>query len=168
MYVSEFDDAYEDTQRIRGSLLTARLSELPSRPPIVVEPETTVLAAVTAMKERRTGCVLVERAGKLVGIFTERDVLTSVIFRPGNATLTVESVMTKDPETLEANQTIACALNKMSIGGYRHIPIVERGKPVGLVSVRDLVDFLVELFPENVLNVPSDPAQSIPKSMYGG
>jgi CBS domain-containing protein len=76
--------------------------------------------------------------------------------------------MTKDPETLEEDQTIACALNKMSVGGYRHIPIVRHGKPVGVVSIRDLVDFLVELFPEGVLNVPPSPAQAIAKSRDGG
>jgi CBS domain-containing protein len=168
MNLSEFDEAYEDEQRIRGNLLAARLKELCSRPPILVEPDTTVVAAVNAMNEFRVGCVLVQRAGKLVGIFTERDVLNRVIFRPGNTTMTVESVMTKDPETLEANQTIACALNMMSVGGYRHIPIVEHAKPVGVVSVRDLVDFLVELFPEGVLNIPPNPAHAIPKSKYGG
>jgi CBS domain-containing protein len=168
MHISEFDDAYEDKQRIRGTLLTARLSELSLGDPVLVEPETTVVAAVNAMNEHRIGCVLVQSAGKLVGIFTERDVLTRVIFRDTNSTMTVASVMTKNPETLEETQTIACALNKMSVGGYRHIPIVKRGKPVGVVSIRDLVDFLVELFPENVLNVPPSPAQAIAKSRDGG
>jgi CBS domain-containing protein len=168
MHTSEFDDAYEDKQRIRGSLLTARLRELSLRAPILVDPDTSVVAAVNAMNEHRVGCVLVQRAGKLVGVFTERDVLTRVIFRDTSSTMTIESVMTKDPETLENTQTIACALNKMSVGGYRHIPIVERGRPVGVVSIRDLVDFLVELFPEGVLNVAPSPAQSIAKSRDGG
>jgi CBS domain-containing protein len=168
MHISEFDDAYEDKERIRGTLLTARLSELSLRAPILVAPETTVVAAVNAMNEHRIGCVLVQRAAKLVGIFTERDVLTRVVFREASGTMTVESVMTKAPETLEETQTIACALNKMSVGGYRHIPIVKREKPVGVVSIRDLVDFLVELFPERVFNVPPSPAQAIPKSRDGG
>jgi CBS domain-containing protein len=168
MKVSEFDDAYDDIQRIRGALLKGKLSELSLRAPILVEANATVVAAVNAMNEHRTGCVLVQRAGKLVGIFTERDVLTKVIFRDANRTMLVDSVMTRDPETLERNQTIACALNKMSVGGYRHIPIVEHGVPVGVVSIRDLVDFLVELFPENVLNMPPSPAKAIPKSTDGG
>jgi CBS domain-containing protein len=168
MHNSEFDDAYEDKQRISGTLLKARLCELSLRAPLLVQPDTTVVAAVNVMNEERTGCVLVERGGKLVGIFTERDVLTKVIFRDTNRTMTVESVMTKDPECLEENQTVACALNKMSVGGYRHIPIVDRGKPVGVVSIRDLVDFLVELFPQRILNIPPSPAQGIAKSRDGG
>jgi CBS domain-containing protein len=168
MHISEFDDAYEDKERIQGTLLTAHLSELSLRAPIVVDAAATVVAAVNAMNEGRTGCVLVQREGKLVGIFTERDVLTKVIFRDGNRSTAVENVMTKDPETLEPKQTIACALNKMSVGGYRHIPIVERGKPVAVVSVRDLVDFLVELFPDRVLNIPPHPAKAIPRTTDGG
>lgn len=168
MQNSEFEDAYEDKERISGTLLKARLSELSLRAPLVVEPDTTVVAAVNIMNEQRTGCVLVERGGKLVGIFTERDILTKVIFRESNGSMTVASVMTKDPECLEENQTVACALNKMSVGGYRHIPIVSGGKPVGVVSIRDLVDFLVELFPERILNMPPSPAQGIAKSRDGG
>jgi CBS domain-containing protein len=168
MHISEFDDAYEDKELVRGTLLTTRLRELSLRKPIFIDPDATVVAAVNAMNEHRGGCVLVERDGKLLGIFTERDVLTRVIFRDASSTMTVSAVMTKDPETLDETQTVACALNKMSVGGYRHIPIIERGRPVGVVSIRDLVDFLVELFPERVLNVPPSPAQAIPKSRDGG
>lgn len=168
MHISEFDDAYEDKERIRGTLLTARLSELDLRTPIVVTLDATVVTAVNAMNEHRTGCVLVVQGGKLVGIFTERDVLTKVIFRNTSTSMTVDSVMTRNPETLERTQTIACALNKMSVGGYRHIPVVERGQPVAVVSIRDLVDFLVELFPQSVLNMPPSPEKAIPKSRDGG
>jgi len=168
MNISEFDDAYEDKQRIRGTLLTTPLCQVSLRDPLLVGPDTTVVAAVNAMNEHRTGCVLVHRDGKLLGIFTERDVLTKVIFRNTSSTMTVESVMTPNPETLEENQTIACALNKMSVGGYRHIPIVEEGQPVGVVSIRDLVDFLVELFPESVLNVAPHPVKGKTLTRDGG
>lgn len=168
MHNSEFEDAYEDKERISGTLLKASLRELSLRAPLVVEPDATVVAAVNIMNEQRIGCVLVARGGKLVGIFTERDILTKVIFHESNRGMTVETVMTKDPECLEEDQTVACALNKMSVGGYRHIPIVSRGKPVGVVSIRDLVDFLVELFPERILNMPPTPAQGIAKTRDGG
>ena len=169
MSISEFDDAYEDKEIIRGAILSTPISELPLREPIVVDADATVVAAVNAMNEHRTGCMLVQEAGRLVGIFTERDVLTKVIFHTNSNAMKVDAVMTRDPETLEANQSIAYALNKMSVGGYRHIPIVERsGKPVGVLSVRDIVDFLVELFPDGVLNLPPSPAQGIAKSLDGG
>jgi CBS domain-containing protein len=169
MSISEFEDAYEDKQFIRGAILNTPLSDLTLRTPLVVDALATVVTAVNAMNEHRTGCVLVQRNDRLVGIFTERDVLTRVIFRDNIRTMLVDTVMTKNPETLEASSTIAFALNKMSVGGYRHIPIVDRhGKPMGVVSVRDIVDFLVELFPEGVHNLPESPEQGIPKSLDGG
>jgi len=166
---SEFEEAYEDKELIRGAVLTTPISDLSTRPPIVVDAQATVVAAVNAMNEHRTGCVLVEREGKLVGIFTERDVLTKVIFRNGNATLKVEQVMTPEPETLQSSATVAFALNMMSVGGYRHIPVVDRaGKPVAVVSLRDIADFVVDLFPDGVFNLPPSPTQAVPRTVDGG
>jgi CBS domain-containing protein len=166
---SEFDDAYEDREHIRGEILTTPIDKLVLRTPITVDAAATVVAAVDAMNTHRTGCVLVERDGKLAGIFTERDVLTKVMFRDGNRSFTVDRVMTANPETLEASATLAFALNRMSVGGYRHIPIVDKkGKPVGVLSMRDVVDFIVGLFPGSVINLPPTPAQAIPKTLDGG
>lgn len=166
---SEFAEAYDDQRIIRGAILTTPLCALTLRSPIVVESSATVVAAVNAMNEARTGCVLVEKEGKLVGIFTERDVLTKVIFRDNNRSMKVETVMTTNPETLESSATIAFALNKMSVGGYRHIPIVDpNGKAIGVVSVRDMVDFLVDLFPNGVYNLPPSHDHLSLKSADGG
>jgi CBS domain-containing protein len=169
MHLSEFDDAYDDKELIRGAIVSKPLSELGLRVPIVVEADATVVAAVNAMNEHRTGCVLVQRDGKLVGIFTERDVLTKVIFRDGNRVWKVEQVMTPDPETLPPSSTIAYALNMMSVGGYRHIPIVDRdNKPVGVVSLRDIADFVVDIFPDSVFNLPPSPDKAIASTVDGG
>jgi CBS domain-containing protein len=169
MNQSEFEEAYDDKELIRGEILTTPISDLSLRTPILVEADATVVSAVNAMNEHRTGCMLVQRDGKLVGIFTERDVLTKVIFRDNNRSWKVEQVMTKDPETLEASSTIAFALNMMSVGGYRHVPIVDRtGKPIGVLSLRDVADFLVDLFPDGVFNLPPSPDKSVPKTVDGG
>ena len=168
MNMSEFDDAYDDHQRIRGAILETPISELPLRDPILVSATSTVADAVKSMNDNHTGCVLVGREGKLIGIFTERDVLTKDFFRADSHTVAVESVMTKNPETLEADDSVAFALNKMSVGGYRHIPIIQGGRPVGVLSVRDIVDFLVDLFPEDVLNLPPSPSNAITNSIDGG
>lgn len=169
MNMSEFDEAYEDQQRVRGALLETPISELQLRDPILISPTATVADAVKSMNDNHTGCVLVGNDGKLSGIFTERDVLTKDFFRVDSHTVEVGTVMTKNPETLEADNSIAFAINKMSVGGYRHIPIVEEdGTPVGVLSVRDVVDFLVELFPEDVLNLPPTPNNAITNSIDGG
>ena len=75
MNISEFHDAYDDKERIRGVLLTSPISELTLNAPIVVDAGDSVADAVQAMIDRHIGCVLVQKAGRLVGIFTERDVL---------------------------------------------------------------------------------------------
>jgi CBS domain-containing protein len=166
---SEFHDAYDDPLHTRGEIFNTPVSDLPLREPIMIESVATAADAVDAMNEHHTGCVLVASSGQLVGIFTERDVLTKVVFRHDGPLTPLDAVMTPNPETLETDATIAFALNMMSVGGYRHIPIVSRGgKPVGVLSVRDIVDFLVELYPEEVLNLPPTPAKGIADSADGG
>jgi signal-transduction protein with cAMP-binding, CBS, and nucleotidyltransferase domain len=94
--------------------------------------------------------------------------LRKVIFREGASGMKVDAVMTRNPETLPPTASVAYALNKMSVDGYRHIPIVEAGKPVGVVSVKDIIQFVVEFFPAAVLNLPSNPDKAIAKSEDGG
>lgn len=167
---SEFEDSYEDElDRVRGAVLETEIGELMASDPLVVDADASVVAAVNAMNERKTGCVLVQKGGRLVGIFTERDVLRKVIFRDGNQTWKVDSVMTPNPETLPPTASVAYALNKMSVDGYRHIPIVDRiGRAIGVLSVKDIVHFVVDFFPDGVLNLPHDPGKAIPKSTDGG
>jgi CBS domain-containing protein len=169
MSMSEFDEAYDDEQRIRDSILDAPIRSLQLREPILVSASSSVRDAVQLMNDSHTGCVLVEEDGKLVGIFTERDVLTKVANDPDCRAARVSKVMTPDPETLEPDDGIVYALNKMSVGGYRHIPIVAAdGTPVAVLSVRDIVNFLVELFPNHVLNLPPSPKNAITESIDGG
>jgi CBS domain-containing protein len=169
---SEFDDAYddshEDLDRIQTAVLETAVRELMVRDPLVVDADTTVVAAVNAMNEHHIGCVLVQKAGKLVGIFTERDVLRRVSFHDGNRSWKVETVMTRNPVTLPPSASVAYALNKMSVDGYRHIPIVNReGTAIGVLSVKDIIHFLVEFFPQDVINLPHHPDQAVPKSEHG-
>jgi CBS domain-containing protein len=168
MNLSEFEDDYEEIAELRGAILETPVSELMGENPLVIDAEATLVAAINAMNERRIGCVLVQKAGNLVGIFTERDVLRRVVFRDGNRSWKVESVMTKNPETLPPTASVAFALNKMSVDGYRHIPITDdHGKAIGVLSVKDIVRFVVEFFPEAVLNLPADPDKMIPKTEDG-
>lgn len=169
---SEFEDAYDDIDEeidgLRGAVMQTPVSEIMATDPIVVDVASTVVAAVEAMNNHHTGCVLVEKNDNLVGIFTERDVLRKVIFRDNNRTWKVDSVMTREPETLPPTASIAYALNKMSVDGYRHIPVVDKdGKAIGVLSVKDIVNFLVEYFPHDVLNLPHHPLKAIPKTIDG-
>jgi CBS domain-containing protein len=169
MNPSEFEDAYEDKQKIRGAVVTDPVSALRPKPVATVRPTTTVLDAVHLMTQKKIGCVCVTEHDKLIGIFTERDVLRKVV-EPGlDAKKTpVSQVMTLKPETLTPRDRMAYALNMMHVGGYRHIPIVDGEKLVGIISIRDITDFIVEMFPEGVLNVPPEPKLGIPTRPDGG
>ena len=113
MNLSEFEDDYEEIAELRGAILDTPVIELMGKNPLIIDADATLVAAINAMNERRTGCVLVQKAGDLVGIFTERDVLRRVVFRDGNRSWKVESVMTKNPETLPPTPTTPPAPAKM-------------------------------------------------------
>jgi signal-transduction protein with cAMP-binding, CBS, and nucleotidyltransferase domain len=160
------DLRYEDDAGPRKILDTALFGEpiktLPRRAGHVAIPlGTTIGEAARVMKEHRIGCVLVEDGGKLVGIFTERDILTKLVgtgYDP--ARVQVDGVMTRNPETLTPEDPIAYAMQLMSVGGFRHVPLVDADRrPVDILSVKDIVDYLVEHFPREVLNIPPEPGK---------
>ncbi|MGH0034803.1 MAG: CBS domain-containing protein [Myxococcota bacterium] len=163
-----FDEDYFREERSSGrpafdaSLLREPVHRLPTRSAILLGRAASASDAMREMQKQHRGCVLVTEDGsahsKLVGIFTERDILLRIIDRGRNpATLELAEVMTPDPECLTSNAQIAWVLNIMSVGGLRHVPVVdEHGRPVAVVSVRDVVQFLVEAFPAEILNLPPD------------
>src|SRR3954452_23512480 len=106
--------------------------------PVTVPSRTRVEAAARLMKKKDVGALMVVDDAKLVGIFTERDALFRVLAenRDPRSTLVV-SVMTPDPRTIEPDKTFAEALLMMHEGGFRHVPVLENGRPVGMVSARD-------------------------------
>lgn len=105
----------------------------------VVPPDTSVRAAAQLMRQRRIAAVMIVDDERLVGIMTERDIAARVVAdgRDAEAT-TVAEIMTPDPDTLEADDPAMNALTMMREHNYRHLPVVKDGKPVGMVSIRDL------------------------------
>ena len=169
------DDPYFEKPRDFRSFDTALLREsvgvLPVHDALILASADTVTEAMRVMQREHRGCVLVTDDGtqgsKLLGIFTERDVLLRIVDRGKNpATLPIGEVMTPDPECLAVDSTVAHALNKMSVGGFRHVPVVDQDhRPAFVVSVRDVVEFLVEAFPREILTVASEEAS--PKTREG-
>lgn len=134
---------------IETSLLNDPVAVLDPSPPVTVAETAQLGDAIRAMIDRRVGAILVtDPAGELVGILTERDFLTKVAGQPGYEQLPVSRFMTRTPETVSAQDLLATALAKMDAGGYRHLPVVAAGKPVGVISVRDVLRHLTSLFPE--------------------
>lgn len=112
------------------------------RTAIVVKPETPVSEVVREMRDRHRGCALIQENGKLVGLFTRRDVLHRVA-KPGAdlTQLEIRHVMSPSPEMLKEADTIGFALNKMSMGNYRHVPIVREDGSFSVFSVRDALRY---------------------------
>lgn len=105
-----------------------------------VTPDTTVRTAALMMKEFGVGSLMVTTDDRLTGIFTERDALFRVLAGGLDPTrTTVEQVMTADPITVTPDCLVLNALHRMHDGGFRHMPVVEAGRPVGMVSIRDAV-----------------------------
>ncbi len=133
--------------RVERSLMEDPVSDLNPRAPITITPTMTVRAAIETMLTHNLGAVLVvNEAGKLVGILSERDLLKKVAVLPDPyAELFVEDYMTPNPETVTADDTLAFALHKMDVGGYRHMPVLSAGKPSGVISVRDMLRHITRL-----------------------
>jgi CBS domain-containing protein len=167
--IEEFEGAGEAASNFNEEVLKRPLSVIPPGEALMIESPAPILEAVQLMSDRHTGCVLVVRAGKLKGIFTDRDVVSRVVAAGVDPAKTaVRRVMTPSPETLRPTDSIAFALNLMSLGGYRHIPLVDKsGAPVGIVSVKDIVGYLVGFFPKSVINLPPRPRANYTREREG-
>lgn len=133
--------------RIEMSLMADTVATLKPRSPVLLPSSASVGEAVRLLLDAEIGAVLIVNAeGRLAGIFSERDLLTKVA---GGSTplgdLPLDQFMTPKPETVCAGDTLAYALHKMDVGGYRHLPVVDDGKPVGILSVRDLIRHMTQL-----------------------
>jgi CBS domain-containing protein len=114
-----------------------------SRDLLVVEPDLALVEVAKRMVARDVGAVLVYEDGALCGILTERDVLRAVADGLDDATL-VRDRMTAHPETLDADDTTDHAAVLMIHGGFRHLPVMEQGEVVGVLSIRDLMRVVLE------------------------
>lgn len=161
--------ADEQAADLGSALLTNHIRALRLHLPVRVQKDASVREAVRRMMRNRVGCVIIEEEQRMVGILTERDILTKVVSHRLDPIRTpVETVMTRDPETLSPDVPIAYALNKMSVGGFRHVPLVdETGSTVGVVAMRDIVNYIVDLFPKEVLNLPPEPGLNIARTREG-
>jgi len=106
---------------------------------VTLPPETSVRAATQVMAKHKIGAVPVTETGRLLGIFTERDLVNRVIALKRDADASrLREVMTADPATIDIDDTASRALALMRDGGFRHVPVTSAGKLVGIVSLRDI------------------------------
>ena len=115
--------------------------------------DTTVRAAAISMASNNVGAILVvDAAGKLAGLFTERDVLNRVVARGLDPDATpLAAVMTTKLQTASPDKPLAHALHMMFEGGFRHVPVVDDGKPVGMVSARNALGLEIHQFEQELV-----------------
>ena len=175
----EDQDSYEDDplerqhQRealeLREAILDAEIGAIESPPAISVPPTMSIRDACRLMIDKRIGALLIAEGDHIVGIFTERDVLSRVVVSSVAHDAAISTVMTKNPEALGEHDGIAFALNRMIVRGFRHLPIVDAaGHPRGVLSVRGVVGYIVSVLPGRVLNLAPEPHLGIPRSTDGG
>ncbi len=137
-------------------------------PVISVNFGTTIRAVLKILNDNHIGCVTVtDNNANTIGIFTERDILRKIAGKGLDFDKeTIDNYMTQNPEMLSENDPIAFALNKMSDGSYRHIPITRNREVRFMLSVKDIVDQIAFTYRKKILNLPPDLKQQI--SEYGG
>ncbi len=124
-------------------LLGEHLDDLGGPAPLMVGPDTPLDVVIARMHAAEADCVLVTVDDRLVGIFTDRDAVVKAAGKRLSA-FHVRDFMTPDPVILRHDDPIALAIHKMAVGGFRHIPIIEDGRPTGVVSAQDVFHHLAE------------------------
>ena len=138
-------DVLESKRGFQGQLMSDRVGDITMGPAIMVEPADTVRLAVEKMRRFRHGCVLVQDGERLLGIFTERDLLTRVLRKGLDPDeVSMADVMTRAPWTLSPGDPPAFAIHRMVEQGLRHLPVIEEGELQGFVSVRNILRYIHE------------------------
>jgi CBS domain-containing protein len=152
---SHYVEEHDEMMTIEEALRDEKLRNLPVSNPTCVPMGTGLGETLRAMKEDGVGCVLICDGEQLRGIFTERDVLNKVIGARISDSEPIERYMTHDPEVLKEEDRLGDAVRLMTEHGYRHVPLVDKaGMRIGMIAVRDIVHYVAEHFPEEVVNLP--------------
>lgn len=137
-----------------------RVSSMETDDYVCLSPSASLAEAIEAMKQDEGGCAIIcAEDGSVVGIFTERDVLTKVIGQEIDSATPVRDLMSPIVATLTHDATVGDAVGIMNEKGYRNVPLVKDGKLVGSISVFDVIGYLAESYPQTTMNLPPNPDQ---------
>jgi CBS domain-containing protein len=144
-----FDLPHPENQ-VERSVMYDQVKTLKQHPPVTIYESATIGQAMAMMTSANVGAILVvDVDGNLTGIFSERDLLKKVVgLENGFEKLPITQFMTPRPESVATTDTLNFILQKMDAGGYRHVPVLENGKPVSIISARDMLSFLTRLCKE--------------------
>lgn len=134
-------DTPQPGDRFEARLVREHLDAVGAAEPLVAAPGVPIGDAIRTMQQHNNGCLVVLDGERLVGVFTERDALMKVCGQPMDG-VTVGDVMTADPVVLRPDDSVAVAIHKMAVGGFRHIPLLAGDRPVAVATARDLLRHL--------------------------
>jgi len=144
-------DLPQGESRIEQGVMKDPIGGLIPPDPLKVSPDTPIREVIKLLLDRGRHCALVVDNGAMVGILTERDVLLKVAQDYERcADQEVSQFMTRDPERLRPSDPVAFGLNRMMVGDYRHVPIEKDGEALGVVSVRHILAYLNDSYPEAI------------------
>lgn len=150
------------------TLRSILIRDLALTPPLKVQVRTPLRDAIARMQEMHRPCLIVCKDEKVAGIFTERDVLYKLTAPGADLEQPIDGVMTPEPRTLHPEDPVSTAIRLMTEQSYRHIPLTDAsGNCVGFVTARDIIVYIAEHFPAEVLNLPMRLGQ-VPQRAEGG
>jgi CBS domain-containing protein len=140
---------------IERILQERKIRQLSLSPLVTIDSRKSLKEAVAAMQQKQVGCILITQNEQLVGIFTERDLIGKVMGQHVDDSREIKAFMTSTPLTLDPGSSVLEAIQLMDDHGYRNVPLVDtNGNLVGNLSVTNIIDFLAEIFPQEVLSLP--------------
>ena len=163
----EFNQMYgkesESENKIAKAIkLTDNISSIGIKKAILKDEDASIQSVIESMQTTHSSCILLINNDKITGIFTERDVVTKIVSR--NVDIENEKIcdyMTNNPETLESDDSIAFALNKMIDGGFRHIPIIHsKSKDIFIISMQDIINSIGNYYFNDIVNLPPKPLKN--------
>lgn len=163
------DERSAERKTIGIELLEREIGEICRAPVQTLDISATIGDAIDLMHEHRFGAVVITREDRLCGILTERDLLMKVVGKlDGYRDRPVTEIMTANPESLRKDDELVYLMNAMHTGGFRHLPIIdEQGKPLHIISLRDVLAYILDHFAEEIQNIPPTPYRGERKRYSG-
>lgn len=157
--LEQMNESTESTQIGKTIRLEDTIKTIKLRHPVTASPETSVARSLELMRDEKIGCLLITENEKLLGIFTERDIIRRIVGKNlSHDDVDVGDYMTDDPDTLTMDSPLAFALNYMLVGGYRHVPIVnDDNSVVACLSIKDIVKHIGNYYFSEISNLPPVP-----------
>ena len=148
------------TKSIETVIRAKKISEIINPRLVQAPPETSVKDGIAIMQKSKAGYIVVAKNKKVVGIFTETDVVQKILDRNVNWEDPIGTYMTKEPFVLKPTDTVGTAIDLMGQHKFYHIPLIDdKAELVNVLSVRTLIRFLAEFYPQEVYNLPPHPNQ---------